>query len=710
MKNTKKDDVQEGRGRSRTEIKAGRKTKADLIVVVKSKTARKSRFLCTSKSSSSKMFGFGRIVSNVAVCLRQNLSLRGGVQVRNINIGGGLGGEIPDSKRLSELYSLRELLSKYLIGNNLKKLVERDVVRLVGIQCYRGIRHADGLPCRGQRTHTNSRTRRTMRAVMDEECSIVLQLSENDPFFDEKKKLLQCKGFGPKERIYLRCSSGPHWMNDAVKILLPIARIIQLNELELYFAEDDASVEFYSPRNELEALNSIVLLTDKLLSSCQHSHTNILQGLRQTILDLISAFGDQNNLKGVPEKYHSCEKEEHLIEWGKSHGVKTQLKIAYVEGAGRGMIAEKDLKVGDIALEIPVSIIISEELVLETEMYRVLKEVDGISSETILLLWSMKEKYNCDSKFKSYFDSLPEKFNTGLSFGIEAITILDGTLLFEEIMQARQHLHAQYDELFPALCNGFPDIFPPEMYTWEKFLWACEIWYSNSMEIMFSDGELRTCLIPLAGFLNHSLCPHIMHYGKVDSSTNSLKFGLSRPCRSGEECCLSYGNFSSSHFITFYGFLPQGDNPYDVIPLDIDSSDIDSNEDKPVSNWATHMVRGTWLSNNHSIFYYGLPSPLLNHLRRSRSPVLKTKTLLQGNLENELEVLGDLKDIFDDMMDNMGDIDLDNSENYNWDEKLAVDFKNLQRRIAHSISTSCETGVSMLKNELHKCLAEDTLG
>jgi hypothetical protein len=63
------------------------------------------------------------------------------------------------------------------------------------------------------------------------------------------------------------------------------------------------------------------------------------------------------------------------------------------------------------------------------------------------------------------------------------------------------------------------------------------------------------------------LCPHIMHYGKVDSSTNSLKFGLSRPCRSGEECCLSYGNFSSSHFITFYGFLPQGDNPYDVIPL-----------------------------------------------------------------------------------------------------------------------------------------------
>jgi len=46
--------------------------------------------------------------------------------------------------------------------------------------------------------------------------------------------------------------------------------------------------------------------------------------------------------------------------------------------------------------------------------YGVLKEIDGISSETRLLLWSMKEKYNNDSKFKIYFDTLPEKFNTGI--------------------------------------------------------------------------------------------------------------------------------------------------------------------------------------------------------------------------------------------------------------------------------------------------------
>ncbi|XP_014507638.1 uncharacterized protein LOC106767297 [Vigna radiata var. radiata] len=547
----------------------------------------------------------------------------------------------------------------------------------------------------------------------DEECSIVLELPETDTFFDKKKKLLQSKGFSPKERICLRSSSKPDWMSATVEVLLQIARIIQLNELELYFAEEDIcmSMEFYSLRNELEALNSIVLLTDISLSRCSHLNKNILQGLRQTILDLITDLGVKNSVTGgVVQKDHSCDQEERLIEWGESNGVKTQLKIAYIEGAGRGAIARKDLNVGDIALEIPVSIIISEELIHETEMYGVLKEIDGISSETILLLWSMKEKYNSDSKFKIYFDTLPEKFNTGLSFSIEAITVLDGTLLLEELMQARQHLHAQYDELFPALCNTFPDIFPPELYTWEKFLWACELWYSNSMKIMYSDGKIKTCLIPIAGFLNHSLCPHVMHYGQVDPAKNSLKFCLSRPCKSGEECCLSYGNFSSSHLITFYGFLPQGDNPYDVIPLDIDGADVDSHENIPKSNWTSHMVRGTWLSRDHKIFYYGLPSPLLDHLRRSRSPMLRTKTFLQENLENELEVLENLKDIFDDMIENMGEIDLNDRENCCWDEKLAMDFKSTQRRIACSVSTSCLAGMDMLKNELCKCMAEDILG
>lgn len=40
----------------------------------------------------------------------------------------------------------------------LKKGKREDIERLISISCYRGIRHQDGLPLRGQRTHTNART------------------------------------------------------------------------------------------------------------------------------------------------------------------------------------------------------------------------------------------------------------------------------------------------------------------------------------------------------------------------------------------------------------------------------------------------------------------------------------------------------------------------------------------------------------------------
>ncbi|XP_068334013.1 fructose-bisphosphate aldolase-lysine N-methyltransferase, chloroplastic-like isoform X2 [Pyrus communis] len=138
-------------------------------------------------------------------------------------------------------------------------------------------------------------------------------------------------------------------------------------------------------------------------------------------------------------------------------------------------------------------------------MYHVLEKFEGITPpETMLLLWSMKERRNCDSKYKMYFDTLPEDFHTGLSFGANVMMVLGGTVLLDEITQAKQHLLAEYDKLFPALCNEHPDIFLLELYTWEQFLWACELWYSNSMKIKFPDGKLRTCLIPIAGFLNHS--------------------------------------------------------------------------------------------------------------------------------------------------------------------------------------------------------------
>lgn len=53
-----------------------------------------------------------------------------------------------------------EIEQKYTVEGALRRLVQSNVQRLKDIQCWRGLRHRRGLPVRGQRTKTNSRTRK----------------------------------------------------------------------------------------------------------------------------------------------------------------------------------------------------------------------------------------------------------------------------------------------------------------------------------------------------------------------------------------------------------------------------------------------------------------------------------------------------------------------------------------------------------------------
>ncbi len=58
---------------------------------------------------------------------------------------------------------LREGVSKFVVEGDLRRLVVTHIKRLTDIGCYRGFRHRNGLPVRGQRTRTNARTRKGKR-------------------------------------------------------------------------------------------------------------------------------------------------------------------------------------------------------------------------------------------------------------------------------------------------------------------------------------------------------------------------------------------------------------------------------------------------------------------------------------------------------------------------------------------------------------------
>jgi len=58
------------------------------------------------------------------------------------------------------------LQSEYTVEGDLRRQVQNNIKRLINIHCYRGSRHRLGLPVRGQRTRTNSRTRKGKRKTV----------------------------------------------------------------------------------------------------------------------------------------------------------------------------------------------------------------------------------------------------------------------------------------------------------------------------------------------------------------------------------------------------------------------------------------------------------------------------------------------------------------------------------------------------------------
>jgi len=73
---------------------------------------------------------------------------------------------IPDKRRVNDLtdaevLQIREAIDRdYVVEGDLRRDVAMNIKRLMDLGCYRGLRHRRSLPVRGQRTHTNARTRK----------------------------------------------------------------------------------------------------------------------------------------------------------------------------------------------------------------------------------------------------------------------------------------------------------------------------------------------------------------------------------------------------------------------------------------------------------------------------------------------------------------------------------------------------------------------
>jgi small subunit ribosomal protein S13 len=93
------------------------------------------------------IYGIGR---SRAISILEAAQVSADVRVRDLDEG--------------QLNRIRQIIEgQGEVEGDLRKRVQMDIKRLMDIGCYRGLRHRRGLPVRGQRTHTNARTRKGPR-------------------------------------------------------------------------------------------------------------------------------------------------------------------------------------------------------------------------------------------------------------------------------------------------------------------------------------------------------------------------------------------------------------------------------------------------------------------------------------------------------------------------------------------------------------------
>jgi small subunit ribosomal protein S13 len=96
------------------------------------------------------IYGIGRTLSNQII---EKLGLDRNMRAQNLSD--------EDIARLNAI-----LQAEYVVEGDLRRQVQNNIKRLIGINCYRGMRHRLGLPVRGQRTRTNARTRKGKRKTI----------------------------------------------------------------------------------------------------------------------------------------------------------------------------------------------------------------------------------------------------------------------------------------------------------------------------------------------------------------------------------------------------------------------------------------------------------------------------------------------------------------------------------------------------------------
>mmetsp|Transcript_16555 Transcript_16555/g.31926 ORF Transcript_16555/g.31926 Transcript_16555/m.31926 type:complete len:532 (+) Transcript_16555:68-1663(+) len=405
--------------------------------------------------------------------------------------------------------------------------------------------------------------------------SITFQKDETDPLYAARQVLLTAADMHHQHPIPPDARTCPRSADEFVRSLLPVLRVLNLNQEELYFFDPKLGAgECVSPRNEAAA-------HAQLLASVGKYAKGEPSPMVEAALGLCRELGSSRRRPDAQEERmdssgaESQATGEAMLEWASSRGADGCLKARTFPGGLRGAVVDRPVEPNDVVLRVPKELLIHKELARASEWGQaLLTAVAGVDDDTLAVLWTIHERNDPDSTYAPFWASLPPRFDTALGWSGPALAALGGTLMLDELLQAQRHVKDTFAALFPKLSDALPQLVPARVFTWEQYLWAVEVWYSNALTLMFPDGTIRDCLVPVVGLMNHKVHAHVYSYSRLDVATGNLHLRCLLPCDKGEQIFLAYGPASNQKLLTSYGFMLE-DNPYDVLPISLAADDDD---------------------------------------------------------------------------------------------------------------------------------------
>ncbi|KAG0198563.1 SET domain-containing protein 4 [Mortierella sp. GBA30] len=256
-----------------------------------------------------------------------------------------------------------------------------------------------------------------------------------------------------------------------------------------------------------------------------------------------------------------------FLAWLKNMGCpRTKLTLAEFSNTGRGMMATKDIKAGEVIVQVPERNLVTMKTLQSLYGARIARFAKKVNSHMIIalhiaLLVQSPEK----SGWLPYLRLLPKKFDTmPVRYPPELLELLPQNAQVH-VNKQRAKIMADYKCTMDFLQSNNDLLTRPLEY--EEYEWA---WLVVNTRCIYLDAKKQVAadniaLAPMLDFLNHT------HDAKTEgffcTKTKSYKIKTLLPYKKGEQVFINYGPHDNCFILVEYGFVTPS-NPYNYVSVD----------------------------------------------------------------------------------------------------------------------------------------------